>query len=378
MPATLTTTTHPTTYYPERTLSTGETFAAGFYTDHTDPEVRRVAFEMRRADLDRSMPDIAEAMNLQCWQHAGMAARAHATATGQAMPRRYRRTSSSRRTNGRYLLNRRFGIELETARGTMRTCWEDRIADHRPVHAAAEAMRDQGLDAHPEAYNHSTRNHWKVTYDCTVTGVEAVSPILRGDDGYAELLAATRGLKAAGANPGGGIHVHHDCTDLDQDDLANVATNLRHAQHAVASFVTARRQRSSWCPLISDYSFDRIDTAIANGSLFITDASRVSSSGWSCPTSRYAFFNFTSLGKYGTIEFRGHGASLNAPKLRTWIAVGQAIIEAARLGHVFTERQSVRSMLDSLVGWNVLTQDAADRFSRRAAQVHGDHILDAR
>lgn len=258
---------------------------------------------------------------------------------------------------------RTFGVELECARGTMRRQPDDYIAGGYPVHAAAEAMRAAGLQAQAESYNHQTPTQWKVTYDSTVSGVEAVSPILSGDDGYNQVRLAAQGLRAAGAQPGGGVHVHHGVTDFTQAQLVNLVDVLEAAQGALMNYMPAGRQRSSWCQRMSSSSFGAIRGAIQSGQLGVQRGGS--------PVSRYTAFNFASLGRYGTVEFRGHGATLNGTKLVRWIKLGQAVIEFARRGGTLPAGIRAAALADTLVAEGLLEQAVATAYVARVESLHG-------
>lgn len=358
---------HPTTYFAARTDSSGY-YPAGFYTDPTDADVEAACYEAR-ITTDQSFADIAVALDIQCPQFVGQAIRRHARRNGIETPTRYRRVAATRRTAGRYLLNRRFGVEIETSRGTMRSGNLDYLCDHHPVTTAAEFIRAEGVDAQVEQYNHNTPSAWKVTYDCTVTGVEAVSPILRGDEGWESMRSAMRGLKAAGATPGGGIHVHHDITDFTtQAQLLDLVNNLQATQDVLLSYLPQRRRESQWCRRNNDRSFDRLRTSISDESFFVHDAGRrLHPTNFYCPVDRYSFFNFQPTGCYGTVEFRGHGASLNPLKLRTWIAIGQAIVEASRQGIRIDadDASTPEALTEFLVARSLLVASEARKFVTR-------------
>jgi hypothetical protein len=262
-----------------------------------------------------------------------------------------------------WLTARTFGIEIECARGTMRREAGDHIAANYPVTTAAAHMRAAGLQAQPEAYSHNTPTVWKVTYDSTVTGVEAVSPILSSDDGYRQVRLACEGLRAAGANPGGGVHVHHGVTDFTTAQLVNLVDVLEAAQGALRLYMPLSRQRSSWCAQMGARSFTSIRDALTAGTLAVR-------SGGS-PVSRYSFFNFASLARYGTVEFRGHGASLSGAKLVRWIKVGQAVIEFARRGGTLPAAVAPAALMDTLVAEGLLAQDVATAFVARVEALHG-------
>jgi len=258
---------------------------------------------------------------------------------------------------------RTFGVELECARGSMVRRREDHIAGGYPVHTAAEHLRAAGLQANAEAYNHNTPIAWKVTYDSTVTGVEAVSPILSGDDGYNQVRLACQGLRAAGANEGGGVHVHHGVTDFTTAQLVNLVDVLEAAQGALAAYMPRGRQRSSWCAQMGRSSFQSLRDASSSGRLGIRSGG--------CPVGRYAFFNFASLPRYGTVEFRGHGASLNGTKLVRWVKLGQAVIEFARRGGTLPAGVRPAALADTLVAEGLLEQAVATAYVARVEALHG-------
>jgi hypothetical protein len=353
-----TTTTHPTTWYGDRTDGT----PAGFFTDHSNAAVQAQAFTLREAG--NTYPDIVGLLGLQHWDHAQAAVRAHARRNGTAERVAFRAPARTRRTTAAsWLAARTFGVELECSRGSMPRLPGDGIAANYPVTAATNHLVALGLNASASAYTHAVVSHWKVTYDSTVTGVEAVSPILAGDDGYRQVRLAAQGLREAGANPGGGVHVHHGVTDFTRPQLINLVSVLEAAQRALASYMPGSRQRSSWCRPMSSGQFTAIRDAISQGRLGIR-------SGGS-PISRYSAFNFQSLPRYGTVEFRHHGATLNGSKLVTWIKLGQAVIEFARLGNSLPATVNAQELADTLVAAGLLDERTARAYLARVQQLHG-------
>lgn len=103
-------------------------------------------------------------------------------------------------------LVRPFGVELEFLM--------DGVS--MPLEQGAAALTAAGLEAKRESYNHRRRTHWKVVQDSSVQdangyeGGEAVSPVLTGEDGIAELTKAANALRDAGfeTNKSCGTHVH--------------------------------------------------------------------------------------------------------------------------------------------------------------------------
>ena len=60
-------------------------------------------------------------------------------------------------------------------------------------------LREAGIEVQDEYYNHTTRAYWKIVGDGSVRGdhaLELVSPVLKGDEGMAELKKVCEVLKA--------------------------------------------------------------------------------------------------------------------------------------------------------------------------------------
>lgn len=90
-----------------------------------------------------------------------------------------------------FSFNRTFGIELE-------------IYGASRARLIAE-FAAQGIRLVDEAYNHNTRNHWKVVSDSSITGEngnEIVSPVLRGQEGIEQIKKVCIALAKAGASQG--------------------------------------------------------------------------------------------------------------------------------------------------------------------------------
>lgn len=334
---------------------------------HLDPVVQGVALDMRLMRSNGRLTSydvIAEALGLNNGNAAMYACeRESITRVGDTSLTAARRAVRVAPRSASWVAARTFGVELECSRGTMVRRSEDRIAAGYPVHHAAEHLRAAGLDARANQYTHAVTEYWKVTYDTTVTGVEAVAPILSGDDGYRQVRLACQGLQAAGATPGGGVHVHHGVTDFTTDQLINLVTVLQAAQSALQAYVPARRQANGYCPTTPSYDFDTVRAALTNG--------RVAPGRGSAGTDRYRFINFAPLGRQGTVEFRGHGATLNGGKLVTWIKLGQAVIEFARRGGTLAPRITPAALADTLTAEGLLTAEVAQAYLARVADLHG-------
>ncbi len=260
-------------------------------------------------------------------------------------------------TKGQFNNNRGFGVEIEFLR-PMNVSKQD-ICDALP------------FDAEEEGYNHQTREHWKLTSDCSVysnpsremTGLyngfygsnEFVSPILYGEDGFNQLKIVLDKLNELGCkiNYTCGIHVHHDVTanmlkgqKHSEKFLANLVKFVAKYEHLIYKLVSPSRLDSR------DYSTPvRKDFLGVNSNNYNVTDSRVkdmirkvksdcrrkySRSGaideyQTYPTvqrRRACGLNFQNVWTRGSVEFRYHNGSTNFEKIASWVVFTQAIVNA--------------------------------------------------
>ncbi|MCJ7755227.1 MAG: amidoligase family protein [Thermoanaerobaculales bacterium] len=324
----------------------------GIYVDHRDPMVESAAYELRDRLLSANqgasqatLEPLATQFGLRHWRDAYNTVRnVGRRITGESgrdsdgelrwrrwnAPRNMRQTPAAPARQGSRsdssLVARRFGIEIEF--------------NGRDYGIRDNIVRDlvaAGFNAQVEGYNHNTRPHWKMTTDATVTGGELVSPIMAGDTASLDevrdcirVVKANSGTTAIGV----GMHVHHDVTDFDTATLrALLVDALQASEAAMIAYVPRNRTNgmtSHGGQALSDREWDIIRRAVPD----ITPGARPGNSNYQdSVVVRAAFYNITApMWKYGTVEFRGLGATLHAGKVRVWVRMGQAIIEAARTG----------------------------------------------
>lgn len=244
---------------------------------------------------------------------------------------------------------RRFGVEIEFS-GISRS-------------EAEAALQAAGINAVNEAYNHTTRRHWKLVPDGSVrhegSGCgELVSPPLRGEAGLVQLELAVTTLSNAGAtvNVTTGIHVHHDMQGLSGSEIAAFVTLWSERQIAIDSLVSRSRRenRNTFCQNLSD-------TELRNIQNEFIQTGRIRNS-----YNRYRKINVMSYPKYGTIEIRQHQGSLDGAKLRHWILLTQALISAAK-NHVEANiRIDLAEMLADLNVHAGLSEETVNYLTARA------------
>lgn len=220
--------------------------------------------------------------------------------------------------------NRQFGIEIEGF-GITRE-------------AACRAIRAVGVDVEIEGYNHHTRPQWKIVTDSSVTntgtglnygGWEVVSPILRGEEGLAEVAKVAEALDRAGAkvDRSCGFHVHVDARDLQANEIMTVVRRYAEFETKIDSFMPASRRgdSNSFCQSmgqflnrypVSSSSIDRLRNDVYN---------------YRCrDDARYWKVNLQAFLRHGTIEFRQHSGTRNAQKMVNWVRFCLGFVEASR------------------------------------------------
>ena len=242
----------------------------------------------------------------------------------------------------------RFGIEVEFNNGNR--------------HDIMNLLQRNGLPVLDTGYTHNVVRYWKMTTDASVSGGELVSPIMSGDDASIEQVReAIRLVKQGGGVTGAGVgmHVHLDVTQFTSAQLKALAKNLRRTEKFFAGFVPAHRYSdTNWTRLMSAAEWDRLDSWLDDVDMRERARSRDNRIS-SCPIDRYRAFNFNALLTYGTVECRLLGHTMNTIKVRTWIRVLQAMIEASRQRRAISARGDV---LEWLVEHGGLEVEHADRF----------------
>jgi hypothetical protein len=368
----------PTRYYAPAHLH-GDDLPAGVWTDHGNRQVQELIYELRNRQGDNrlSHEQIAAVLGLRHWRDSYNGARNHGRRmdgdngrnaagelTWRAWNRRNMRTAPTAparpgaRPDGS-LVTRRFGIELEFNRGTYQG-YDMRSDIVRDVVAA-------GISASVESYNHNTAAYWKMTTDATVTGGEFVSPPLAGDtaslDEVRDIMRIMRN-HGAESTQSVGMHVHHDATDfVTSVDKVRLIDALEASEHAMSRFVLPARVNGGitcGADMMRQGEWAQVRHAITA----ISPGSQASISNYADTTvSRYRFYNvLTPFRKYGTVEFRGLGATLHAGKMRVWVRMGQAIIESARQGVTITVGCTPQELVDVLVAANLVGRQTGAKF----------------
>lgn len=372
----------PQAWYPEAERH-GERFAAGWYTDHRNPTVEELVYRLRDqyAGERDSHARIAQIVGFQSWRDSYNCVRnigrrrngergrdTDGNLRWRAWNRRRTFTADTAPTRDgsrtdQSLATGRFGIEIEFNSGAR--------THGAAVRSEAERlMADQSISVRSENYNHTVQTWWKMTTDATVTGGECVSPIMDGTTASLDEVRDTlRAIKQAGGVTGRncGMHVHHDATMFDTPEARErLVRTLQAVEQALAGYVLQERLTGniscSSALMRSDGWNNEWDSVAADARNITPGASPRGSQDYGSVT-RYRFFNICGpLHKYGSVEFRGLGGTLHAGKVRVWVRMGQAIMEAARQGHTFAENLTSEGLVDELRALDLIGRRTGERF----------------
>jgi len=255
--------------------------------------------------------------------------------------------------------NRTFGIEAE-------------FFGIRPQ-VAIDALAAVGIRASFEGYSHIVMTDWKIVTDGSVnssgtgtTGLELVSPILRGEAGLAQAALAVSTLLQAGGrvDRSCGLHVHIGMNNLTGADIMKVLDLYSANQSHINTIIARSRQSNHFCqPLnlgngVRQNSYQSIRQAVTSSQ--IKDAAR--------QFGRYSVVNISAYAKYGTIEFRQHQGTLNGEKVASWVKFLLSLIETAV---AMPDALQDFGSLNDLMNATNLADETKSFLNRRATRLSG-------
>jgi hypothetical protein len=199
-----------------------------------------------------------------------------------------------------------FGVELE--------CFLPEGGTQQQA-AAAVAQR-LGAPCNVQAYGHSVPSNWKVVTDGSlgdyVRGVEFVSPILRGEDGLAQVEKVCRALTDFGCtvNKKCGFHVHVGVGAPELRFFKNLVRLYAMYEPVLDSVLPPSRRASTnaFCRSMTSALPAAIEAATSLNSLMMA----IGNAG------RYYKLNLAAYARHRTVEFRQHSGTLDAVKARNW------------------------------------------------------------
>lgn len=211
-----------------------------------------------------------------------------------------------------YSFTRKFGIEIEAY-----NCTREKLASE---------LRAAGIVVAVEGYNHTTRNHWKLVTDASLTGnntFELVSPVLEGEAGLKELEKVCWVLEFCDVkvNDSCGLHIHMDAADFDLQTWKNLALSYKHLERVIDSFMPQSRRQNYYCKGLSSISATDIQAAQSIHDLQAAFGNN-----------RYRKVNLEAYARHRTVEFRQHSGTTNFTKMESWIRFLNGLITFAKAG----------------------------------------------
>ncbi len=224
--------------------------------------------------------------------------------------------------------------------------------------AAAAQVVLAGVDCREDVYGHQTRTWWKVITDGSLgdytLGAEFVSPVLRGQDGLAQVEKVCRALQALGAkvNKRCGFHVHVGARDRDVMFFRRLLVGYSVNEAVLDSMMPASRRGNAnqYCkPIRADglAGYDDRDHLLRRQS------------------DRFVKLNVASYYRHGTVEFRQHAGTVEADKATYWVKFCLRFVALA----VSTNEMPTRGCsLEGLLTAVGSTDDERTFFLNRAAR----------
>lgn len=228
---------------------------------------------------------------------------------------------------------RKFGVEIEFTGIDEQT--------------AVTAINAAGIPITYEGYTHRTSETWKLVRDSSC-GLEAVSPVLQGEDGLRQIAKVCEALTAAGAKVDRkcGYHVHLDVADFELSHFKNLVKLWVKFEDVFDTFQPPSRRLNSNVYCMSNLNsfgmiydgethaeacqrafkaIDATDSIQALGALF---------------ASRYHKLNVQAYFRHRTIEVRHHAGTLNADKAVNWVRLMMELYDTARTAKTIRVRPS--------------------------------------
>jgi hypothetical protein len=208
---------------------------------------------------------------------------------------------------------RHFGVEIEAYNAT-----KEKVK---------QALEQEGVAVTIESYNHTTRRHWKIVTDGSLSGTntfELVSPILQGQAGLDELQKVCRALSTINVkvNKTCGLHIHFDAARFTLNEWKRIYINYARLEQTIDGFMpmSRRANNNTYCKGFKN---------ITNFETKINTAQNLSAIE-TIFNSRYFKINPQSYARHNTIEFRQHSGTIEYEKINYWIAFLHNLVEYSK------------------------------------------------
>ncbi|MCL5991549.1 MAG: amidoligase family protein [Bacteroidetes bacterium] len=214
-----------------------------------------------------------------------------------------------------------------------------------------EELRAAGIETRNESYNHTTRNHWKIVSDGSLTGqntFELVSPKLRGKAGLRQLKTVCLILKGmeTKVNKSCGLHIHFDAAEFDIKTWKRLYKNYAKLELHIDSFMAPSRRGSinQFCKSLRVANFENKIDDVSNLEYMETGLRMIETK--ITGGNRYFKLNSQSYWRHKSVEFRQHAGTVQFEKIQNWIYFLARLIEYSKNAEVRNETwETLKSFL---------------------------------
>tara|TARA_R110000796_G_scaffold57597_4_gene132750 strand:- start:1824 stop:2654 length:831 start_codon:yes stop_codon:yes gene_type:complete len=256
--------------------------------------------------------------------------------------------------------HRTFGVEIELL-----------IPNSLGYRTLLSILEDAGVPCSFEGYTHRVMNTWKLVTDSSLNtsrgykAFELVSPICQGQNSINELRTILNLLEETNCrvNKSCGIHVHVGIQDYSVKNLTNLIKFYGKYEEEINMVVAPSRRDGRWAKAINVMTIwnnlNKCETFSDVENIMYT---------------RYKTVNVFSYRRYGTVEFRQHGGSIDANKVCSWVIMLTNMCDkVAKKKNVVKTKSELKHSLVDLFG-NGHTRKIMKFFCDRAVGFGFDEV----
>lgn len=207
--------------------------------------------------------------------------------------------------------------------GNNRRLWNDSgFFTETPTYDLVGSERKYGI----ELETHSCDSHeglrdntvFGAKEDGSVDGLEFVSPVLYGDEGFKEIDKICGFARAHNwvVTSSCGYHLHCDMSNETDDVLFKVALAYHLTYDFWTTFISDSRKNNYYCAL---HDWDATDIFVYDDfKSFVCDLGG----------EKYRWMHVGAYSRHKTFEIRHHGGTMNATKIKNWVKANLRFVDA--------------------------------------------------
>lgn len=241
-------------------------------------------------------------------------------------------------------MNCKFGVEIEAYNVTN-------------LNELAAELTANGFTTVNIGYTHRVSETWKIVRDSSIClsdgstapgAFELVSPILEGSAGLEALAGVMAILNRMGAkvNKSCGLHLHINASDMSVSDIKQIYKKWIHCEELIDLFQpeSRRANNNGYCRSVYSRFSNKLSAIETLDSCYtVHEIASVFAA-----SNRYVKLNIQSYARQGTIEFRGHGGTLNGEKAVNWVKFIQKFCASAIAGTYYRKQGTIGERFNSM------------------------------